>query len=114
MNIEITIGIVIIILMVGGTFLLFRIKNRKEVLTILEEEDTLHLLLSQDNYWKLDISKIKDDEIKIKEALEKIIKERAFELKNLVESINFIDGKDREFEEHLLNLIEKSSDGFSI
>ena len=45
--------------------------------------------------------------VTIKEALEKIIKERAFELKNLVESINFIDGKDREFEEHLLNLIEK-------
>ena len=114
MSIEITIGIVIIILMVGGMFLFFRINNRKEVLTILQEEDTLHLLLSQDNYWELDISEIKEDGIKIREALEKIILARAFELKGLVGSVAFIDAEDKAFEEHLLKLIVKSSDGLSI
>ena len=107
MNIDITTGMMIIILMVGGVFLFFRINNRKEVLTILQEDDSLHLLLSQDNYWKLDISKIKDDEVKIREAIEKIIVDRAFELKSLVERVNLIEERDRAFEEHLLRLIEK-------
>ena len=78
-----------------------------DILTIFEDKSTINFLLTDDDYMEIDISNIQDDIDKINDKLRKVLKNRAFELKNLVTKVNFIQRDDKVFEDELLNIIQK-------
>jgi len=99
------IGIVVVIL--GGIYMLFsKTKDKKEPLTIWQDGNRVRLLLSDDEYDSFDISNIKDNKQKINEKIKEVIKNRAFELKELVDRVNFFDNKNEEFAKELLEIIK--------
>ena len=96
--------------LIMGVFSLvyFRTKDRKEPLAILRVDDTIHLLLTQDEYCDFDISDIKDDKEKINEEIKKVVKARASELVKFVDKVSYLDGTDEKLEKELLEIIQSA------
>ena len=101
-----TILILLLIIFVIAFLVYKNNKGRKEPLTIMIDDNTVRLFLSQDDYWNIDISDIKDNKQKINEKIKEVIKNRAFELKELVDRVNFFDNKNEEFAKELLEIIK--------
>lgn len=104
-----SIGTGIAILIMGAFLLLyFKTKDRKEPLAIVRVDDTIHLLLTQDEYCDFDISDIKDDKEKITEELKKVVKARAAELVKFVNRVSCFDGSDEGLEKELMEMIHSA------
>jgi len=101
-------SVVALVIMAVPLVIYFRTKNRKEILTIWIDDDTVRLLLSGDDYYDFDISDIKDDREKVNLYLKEIMKKRAYELKNLVEKVQFFKDGDEKFEQELLEIIQSN------
>jgi len=84
----------------------FRIEDRKETLTIWIKDDTVWLLLNNDEYADFDISDIRDNQKRVDEELVKIVKERAKELVKFIDRVTFFESGREEFEKELLELIQ--------
>jgi hypothetical protein len=80
-------------------------KDRKESLKIIRKQNIIILLLTDDIYWELAISDIKDDNLKIKDRVKDLIQCRAWELHSFVDTVivKFID--DNIYEQELLKII---------
>jgi len=102
----ITILILLLIIFVIAFLIYKNNKDRKEPLTIMIDGNTVRLFLSQDDYWNIDISDIKDNEQKVNEKIKEVIKNRAFELKELVDRVSFFDNKNEKFAKELLEIIK--------
>jgi len=101
-----TILILLLIIFVIAFLVYKNNKGRKEPLTIMIDDNTVRLFLSQDDYWNIDISDIKDNKQKINEKIKEVIKNRAFELKELVDRVSFFDNKNEKFAKELLEIIK--------
>ncbi len=79
---------VIIILILNSVFIMY-MKNieRKEILTIVKDNNKLNFLLSGDLYLKAEIPNDED----LNNFIQMILKNRAFELSNLVERVEFLN-----------------------
>jgi len=108
MDIGMIIGTVVaLIIMIVPLVVYFNTKDRKEPLTIWIDDDTVRLLLSQDDYCDFDISDIKDDTKRVNEELVKVVKARAKELGKCVDRVTFFKDGDEKFEQELLEIIQK-------
>jgi len=109
MGIGMIIGSTIAFIIIGTVFLVFyNAKDRKETLTVYRDGNTMRLLLSQDDYWKFDISDIKDDQKRVDEELVKVIKARAKELVKFVDRVSFFEDGDEKFEQELFSIIQQA------
>lgn len=105
-----TIGIVIICMLVllmisFFSLVIYRAKDRKESLTIMEDGDVVRLFLSDDNYDELDIAEIKDNKEKVYEEIKKLIQYRSKELFRFVNRVTFFNNGNLAQENELLNII---------
>jgi len=106
MDIGMIIGSSIAVIIVVGTLLVFfNTKDRKSSLNISRDENTIYLLLGDDEYCDFDISDIKDDKKKIEEELIKVIQNRAKELVKFVDRVTFLKDGDKPFEGKLYKII---------
>jgi hypothetical protein len=106
---ETIIGAIIVIFIMGVfLFIYLKTKDRKEHLNIIRINDTVHLLLTQDEYCDFDVSYIKDDEEKITTELKKVVKARATELVKFVHSVSCFDGSDKVLEQDLMKIIKSA------
>ncbi len=88
---------------VSIALLLIIIKNaKKENLYILIDNNEITFLLSDDIYLQYKYDTKPTDEI-----IERVIKNRAFELHSLVENVIFIDGIKMKKSEYLTNIIKQ-------
>ena len=86
------IGTGIAILIMGSVlFVYLKTKDRKEPLVIVREENKIHLLLTDDEYYDFSIENIKNDEDKIYEMLKSVVASKAKELVGFVDRVQ-IDG----------------------
>jgi len=109
MQIGMIIGSIIAVIIIGGAFWVFyNAKDRKETLTIYRDNDTMRLLLSQDDYWEFNISDIKNNQKRVDEELVKVIKARAKELVKFVDRVSFFEDGDEKFEQELFSIIQQA------
>ena len=99
------IGIIVVLIVGFWVLVFYRNKNRKESLTIMREEDTIKMFLSDDDYYEFDISDIKDDQEKIYNKIKSVLKDRSKELIKMVDRVKFFKEDDQQKEEELLNII---------
>ncbi len=106
MEIGTIIGSTIAILIMGfWALVIYRTKDRKEPLTIMEDDNVVRFLLMDDNYDEIDISDIKSNKDKVYEEIKKVIKYRSKELARFVDRVSFFKDGDPEKEKELLNII---------
>jgi hypothetical protein len=86
----------------------FSKQKPRDILVVYEYKDYIQLLLSDDDYMKIDISDIKNDINKINTKIKKVVESRAFELKSLVSKVTMFHRDDKAFEEELLSVINAS------
>lgn len=107
MDIEMIIGTVVALaIMAVPLVIYFKTKDRKETLNIWIKNDTVRLLLSDDEYTHFDISDIKDNQKRVDEELVKVVQARAKELVKFVDRVSFFKDGDEKFEKELLEIIE--------
>ena len=96
-----------------GFIILFAIslsKQKKgEVLLIEIVDNVVNFYLSDDKYLSIDISDIKNDKEKVYGKIKEVIKSRAFELKNLINKVQFFKDEDKKKEEELLFQLKMES-----
>jgi len=79
------------------------INKIKEELTIFKGNSSLYFFLNGDEYLKIKI----DNESALEECITKIVKNRAFELKELIDRVSLINIGNKELEQKVLNIILK-------
>ena len=94
------IAIGMVLFMVG-----FSKQKEGDILVVYEDKDYVQLLLSDDDYMKIDISDIKNDITKINTKIKDVVSSRAYELKNLITKVTIFHRDDKAFEEKLLSVI---------
>ncbi|KAB7889736.1 hypothetical protein [Poseidonibacter ostreae] len=106
MEIGTIIGSTIALLIIGfWALVIYRTKDRKEPLTIMEDGDVVRLFLTDDTYDEFSIADIKDDQQKIYEAIKNQIQYRSKELVRFVDRVTFFRDGDSKKEQELLNII---------
>jgi len=107
MDIGMIIGTVVaLVIMAVPLVIYFKTKDRKETLTIWIKDDTVWLLLNNDEYADFDISDIRDNQKRVDEELVKVVKARAKELVKFIDRVTFFESGREEFEKELLELIQ--------
>ncbi len=100
------IGSTIALLIMGfWALVIYRTKDRKEPLTIMEDGDVVRLFLTDDDYDEINISDIKGNQEKTYEAIKNQIQYRSKELVRFVDRVTFFKDGDPKKEQELLNII---------
>ena len=98
------IGSTIALLIMGfWALVIYRTKDRKEPLTIMENGDVVRLFLT-DDYDEINISDIKGNQEKTYEAIKNQIQYRSKELVRFVGRVTFFKDGDPKKEQELLNI----------
>ena len=105
MNVVILIVLVFVIFIVLFGMGLSKQKNG-DILLIEISDNVVNFYLSDDKYLTFDITKFENNKEKIYSQIKKILKNRAFELKNLVTKVQFFKDGNKEKEKELLNIIK--------
>jgi hypothetical protein len=98
-------SIVALLIMIFWALVIYRTKDRKEPLTIMEDGDVVRLFLTDDDYDEINIADIKNDKQKIYEAIKNKIQYRSKELVRFVDRVTFFRDGDPKKEQELLNII---------
>jgi len=78
---------IFVIILLNSVFIMYMKKlDRKETLTIVEDNSSLKLFLTGDLYLETDIP----NDIDLNSLIKDILKNRAFELSSLVERVEFV------------------------
>ena len=106
MEIGTIIGSTIAILIMGfWALVIYRTKDRKEPLTIMEDGDTVRLFLTDSDYDEFSIADIKENKERVYEEIKKLVQYRSKELVRFVDRVTFFKDGDPEKEKELLNII---------
>ncbi len=106
MEIGTIIGSTVALLIMGfWALVIYRTKDRKESLTIMEDGDVVRLFLADDDYYEFSIAQIKDSKEKVYEEIKSIIKKRSKELVRFVDRVKFFNNGNKQQEQELLNII---------
>ena len=100
-------SVVALVIMAMPLVIYFKTKDRKETLTIWIKDDTVWLLLNDDEYADFDISDIRDNQKRVDEELVKVVNARAKELVKFIDRVTFFESGREEFEKELLEIIQK-------
>ena len=96
---------VALLIMIFWALVIYRTKDRREPLTIMEDGDVVRLFLTDDDYDEINIADIKNDKQKIYEAIKNKIQYRSKELVRFVDRVTFFRDGDPKKEQELLNII---------
>ena len=100
------IGSTIALLIMGfWALVIYRTKDRKEPLTIMEDGDVVRLFLTDDDYDEFSIADIKENKERVYEEIKKLVQHRSKELARLVDRVTFFKDGDPKKEQELLNII---------
>ena len=106
MEIGTIIGSTIAILIMGfWALVIYRTKDRKEPLTIMEDGDTVRLFLTDSDYDEFSIADIKENKERVYEEIKKLVQYRSKELVRFVDRVTFFKDGDPKKEQELLNII---------
>ena len=73
---------------------------------LLQNQDNIELILTDDEYMSFNISDIKSNQSEIDDRIREIVQSRAFELNTLVDRISLHKRDSIEFEQELLHLLK--------
>jgi len=96
---------VALLIMIFWALVIYRTKDRREPLTIMEDGDVVRLFLTDDDYDEINIADIKNDKQKIYEAIKNKIQYRSKELVRFVDRVTFFRDGNPKKEQELLNII---------
>ena len=100
------IGSTIALLIMGvWALVIYRTKDRKEPLTIMEDGDTVRLFLTDSDYDEFSIADIKENKERVYEEIKKLVQYRSKELVRFVDRVTFFKDGDPKKEQELLNII---------
>lgn len=100
------IGSTIALLIMGvWALVIYRTKDRKEPLTIMEDGDVVRLFLTDDDYDEFSIADIKENKERVYEEIKKLVQHRSKELVRFVDRVTFFKDGDPKKEQELLNII---------
>jgi hypothetical protein len=100
------IGSTIALLIMGfWALVIYRTKDRKEPLTIMEDGDVVRLFLTDDDYDEFSIADIKENKERVYEEIKKLVQYRSKELVRFVDRVTFFKDGDPKKEQELLNII---------
>ena len=106
MGIGTIIGSTIAFLIMGfWALVIYRVKDRKEPLTIMEDGDTVRLFLTDSDYDEFSIADIKENKERVYEEIKKLVQYRSKELVRFVDRVTFFKDGDPKKEQELLNII---------
>ena len=106
MEIGTIIGSTIAFLIMGlWALVIYRTKDRKEPLTIMEDGDTVRLFLTDSDYDEFSIADIKENKERVYEEIKKLVQYRSKELVRFVDRVAFFKNGDPKKEQELLNII---------
>ena len=106
MEIGTIIGSTIALLIMGfWALVIYRTKDRKEPLTIMEDGDTVRLFLTDSDYDEFCIADIKENKERVYEEIKKLVQYRSKELVRFVDRVTFFKDGDPKKEQELLNII---------
>ena len=106
MGIGTIIGSTIAFLIMGfWALVIYRPKDRKEPLTIMEDGDTVRLFLTDSDYDEFSIADIKENKERVYEEIKKLVQYRSKELVRFVDRVTFFKDGDPKKEQELLNII---------
>ncbi|MDD3056503.1 MAG: hypothetical protein PHE16_11575 [Aliarcobacter sp.] len=106
MEIGTIIGSTIALLIMGfWALVIYRTKDRKEPLTIMEDGDTVRLFLTDSDYDEFSIADIKENKERVYEEIKKLVQYRSKELVRFVDRVTFFKDGDPKKEQELLNII---------
>ena len=100
------IGSTIALLIMGfWALVIYRTKDRKEPLTIMEDGDVVRLFLTDSDYDEFSIADIKENKERVYEEIKKLVQYRSKELVRFVDRVTFFKDGDPKKEQELLNII---------
>ena len=106
MGIGTIIGSTIAFLIMGfWALVIYRARDRKEPLTIMEDGDTVRLFLTDSDYDEFSIADIKENKERVYEEIKKLVQYRSKELVRFVDRVTFFKDGDPKKEQELLNII---------
>ena len=103
MGIGTIIGSTIAFLIMGfWALVIYRARDRKEPLTIMEDGDTVRLFLTDSDYDEFSIADIKENKERVYEEIKKLVQYRSKELVRFVDRVTFFKDGDPKKEQELL------------